>query len=186
MAQEEKTEKIETEIKLPERKGVNKKVLLFGLPLFVVQLIVVYFITANILLNKVQNHTTIANGDVTSAEAVNDSSLIDSTLYGKVELGKYIYSIDDIIVNPAGTDGKRLFLLSIAFDLAKEANKTEMKDKEVLVKDIVISTLASKSITQIGNISYRDSLRTEITDHVLKMIPDLKINKVYFSKYIIQ
>ena len=40
-------------------KGLNIKVLLFGIPIFIVQLVVVYFITANVLLNKIQtNHSS--------------------------------------------------------------------------------------------------------------------------------
>ena len=51
----------EPEKKLPEKageetkkKGFNIKILLIGLPIFIIQLVAVYFITANILISKLQ------------------------------------------------------------------------------------------------------------------------------------
>jgi len=101
-------------------------------------------------------------------------------------LGKFIYSIDDIIVNPADTDGKRLLLTSVGFDLPKIEMENELKTREAMVKDAVISTLSSKDISQLDNIAYRDTLKMEITGRLKKSIPDVTINNIYFSKYILQ
>ena len=157
----------------------NQKVIIIGLPLFIIQLVAVYFITANFLLNRVEGSTP--NGNRANIE--NKSGKEGSN---KVELGKYIFLIEDVIVNPAGTEGKKLLLASIGFDLSSEAEQKELKSKEVLVKDVIVSTLSSKSLEQLSDSSYRDKLKNEIGQKVTNLIPDLKLNAVYFSKYIIQ
>jgi len=163
--------------------GFNNKIILFGLPLFVVQLIAVYFITANILLSKM--HGAAESMEESTA---NDSISIstDSVLKPGVELCRYIYSVEDIIVNPAQTDGKRLLLATVGFDLGSEEQKTELSNKEVLVKDIIISALSGKTLPQLNDNLYKDTLKIEIKKKVMQYIPGVKLNSIYFSKYIIQ
>lgn len=168
-------------VKTQEKSGgLNMKIFAIGLPLFIVQLVAVYFITANVLLNKITENTG-PNG----AEHAASENASDSDTSAHVELGKYLYSVDDIIVNPAGTKGKELLLASVAFDLTSEENKVEMEGKDVLVKDLVISVLSSKTTFQLGNTAYRDTLRNEIQSKLADFLPDVGVNKVYFSKYII-
>ncbi|MHB1687323.1 MAG: flagellar basal body-associated FliL family protein [Ignavibacteriaceae bacterium] len=164
----------------PEKSSVNLKILLIGIPIFIIQLIAVYFITANILMKKLEGQTVAVNKDtVKSVQASN-------TQNNPVDLGKFIYSIDDIIVNPADTDGKRLLLTSVGFDLPKVEMENEMKSREAMVKDAVISTLSSKDIVKLDDTAYRDTLKMEITGKLKKLIPGVTINNVYFSKYILQ
>ncbi|MEG8945591.1 flagellar basal body-associated FliL family protein [Rosettibacter firmus] len=174
-------EQAEERVKESGSKGFNAKILLIGLPLFIIQLIAVYFITANILLPKIQSHTSsVAVDSVENGEANANDSI------KHLELGKYVYVVEDLIINPAGTDGKRLLLTSIGFDLLTDQNQKELKEKEVLVKDAVISVLSSKDMTHLSDALYRDTLRMEISQKITQLIPDVKINNVYFSKYILQ
>lgn len=174
-------EQAEERLKESGSKGFNSKILLIGLPLFIIQLIAVYFITANILLPKIQSHTSsVAVDSVENGEAGGKDSVKN------VELGKYVYVVEDLIINPAGTDGKRLLLTSIGFDLLTDQNQKVLKEKEVLVKDAVISVLSSKDMTHLSDALYRDTLRMEIAQKITQLIPDVKINNIYFSKYILQ
>ncbi len=184
MADEEKKQEQPEVITEPEpiKKSsfFNQKVILIGLPLFIIQLVAVYFITANFLLNRVEGSTP--KGTRTNTEKKDEKNNANN----KVELGKFIFLIEDVIVNPAGTEGKKLLLASIGFDLSSDIEQQELKSKEVLVKDVIVSTLSSKSLEQLSDSSYRDKLKNEIGQKVINLIPDLKLNAVYFSKYIIQ
>lgn len=104
--QEEQLDTLKPEDLKPklEKPAFNAKILIFGIPVFMVQLVVVYFVTANILMKRFESNAQVKNANVSS-----DSGQINSTNNDSaVDYGKYIYSIDDIIVNPADTDGKRL------------------------------------------------------------------------------
>lgn len=185
MAPEEKKEKeLEAAPSVPRKSnGTGKKILIIGLPLFIIQLIAVYFITANILLNRIQlNAAAPAAGEPNKEQAQNGQKDKDS----KVELGKFIYSIDDIILNPAGTDGKKFFMMSVAFDLPTDKDKKTFEEKQIMIKDAVMSVTAAKSLMQLNNIAYRDTLRSDIVKEINKVIHDVKINRVYFSKFVMQ
>lgn len=179
--EEKKEKELEAAPSIPKKSGgAGKKILIIGLPLFIVQLIAVYFITANILLNRLQLNAAAPPAGQQGASVQNAENN-----NAKVELGKFIYSMDDIILNPAGTEGKKFFMMSIAFDLGSEKDKKTFEEKQIMVKDAVISTASSKNLTQLNNIAYRDTLRSDIVKEINKVINDVKINRVYFSKFII-
>ncbi len=161
-----------------EKSSVNTKVLIIGIPVFIIQLIVIYFITANILVKKIESNT-LPNNNLKTAQVNNVKPAI-------IDLGKFIYTLDDIIINPADTDGKRLLLVSIGFDVPKVEMENDLKTRDAMIKDVVISTLSSKNIDQLDNSAYRDALKMEISSKLKKMIPEDTINNIYFSKYILQ
>jgi flagellar FliL protein len=179
--EKENTEEVENkEIEVPKKKAfsLNPKILIVGLPLFIVQLVAVYFITANILLSKV-HETGIEASETNAGNKENKKEK-------QVELGKFIFSVEDIIVNPAGTEGKRLLLASIGLDITTEEEQQILKSKEVLIKDIIISSLSSKTMAQLSNSAQKDTLKNEIAARLTNSIPNIKLNSVYLSKFIIQ
>lgn len=180
---EEKTEtKVEETSVIPEKgKGLNIKVLLFGIPIFIVQLVVVYFITANVLLNKIQ--TNHSSAEPTPAEIKKEA---EHPKANSQELGKFVYMVEDLVINPANTEGKRFLLSSLGFDVSTEQEHQELKSKEFLLKDAVISIMSSKEMARLSNIVYRDTLRAEIIKRLSVVMPKVKINTIYFSKYILQ
>lgn len=170
---------------LPEsKKGINPKIFLIGLPLFIVQLVVVYFVTANILLSKVQPKAP-ANAGHEAAEAVQEEESSEESAEAGT-MAERIFTIENIIVNPAGTQGRSLMQTSIGFELSTKEQAEELKKQDVMLKDVVISVLSSKTVPQLSNVTFKDSLKTEITKSISKKMPKMKVKNIYFSEYIIQ
>ena len=97
-----------------------------------------------------------------------------------------IFSVDDMIVNPANTNGKMLLLASLGLAVESEESKKVLEEKQVIVKDAVISVLSSKSVGQLSSSTYRDTLKTEILKNLSTQMPGSKVSNIYFSKFIIQ
>jgi len=183
---ENNTEEKVEQAAVPEekKKSLNPKVFLIGLPLFIVQLLIVYFITANILLNKMGN----AAGLNPEEEIASVNEATDSSENGEenIETGKFIFPIEDIIVNPAGTNGQRLALVSIGLDVGSEEEMTALETKNVMLKDMIISLFSSKSLTELSQPESKETLKTELAEKLKEILPDVNVNSVYFSKYILQ
>jgi len=165
----------------PKTSKFNPKVLIIGLPIFVIQLVAVYFITANVLINKTPSQ---AVGAVPKSEKKTEKAVEQKQK--QQEVGKHIASFDDIIVNPAGTNGQKLMLTSVSFDMPDEKQLQEIKDKELIVKDIIINTLSNKTLSEVSKVGYKDTLKIELANNVMNKFGKLKVNNVYFTKYIIQ
>ncbi len=175
--------KAESPVESPKKTGINPKVFIIGLPLFIMQLVVVYFITANILLNKHSANQTVAAENNNAAGVNKDGS--KSNKSQKI-FGKFIYTLEDVIVNPAGTSGQRLMLASVNIDVSSEEQLKFLKEREPIMKDVIISTISSKTLFQLGQVGFKDSLKIELTGSINKKFPDVKVNDIYFSKYIMQ
>lgn len=166
------------------------KILIIGLPIFVVQLVVVYFITANILLsgNNITTTAKIENKTNAKQEETSDKHNGESKEGSNVESSGngLIYSVEDMIVNPAQTNGKMLLLASLGLSVDNEESKKALEEKQVVVKDAIISVLSSKSVNQLSSSTYRDTLKVEILKNLSTQLPASKVNNIYFSKFIIQ
>jgi flagellar FliL protein len=168
--------------------GINFKVILIGLPLFVLQLVAVYFITANVLLSKMSSEIAQLKETAKEYEKMKAEGYKphDGSGGGPTALGKFVANFDDIIVNPANTGGQRLVVISMGIDLKSEEGMKEVKEKEVLVKDAAIGLLSSKDFAKLSNPGAKDTLKIELAKIIEQRIPKAKINTIYFSKYILQ
>ena len=170
------------EVEAP-KQFINSKIFLIGLPLFILQLVVVYFVTANILLTKIGNSS---DKETVKNEKTQPLVTVEPASKDTVELGKNVYTIDDIIINPAGTAGQRLMLISIGFDVKNGEQLKLLGDKNVMLKDMIITTLSNKSISRLSEFGYKDSLKAELAANLNNLLPSVGLNSIYFSKYIIQ
>ena len=188
---EEKTNKTPEIIKAEKKASkLNLKILIFGLPIFIVQLVVVYFVTANILLSdtgKTVNHNG-ENQEIKNPPGDSEKKSGNTEKNKASENGAsgFIYAVDDMIVNPAQTNGKMLLLASLGLAVENEEAKKTLEEKQVVVKDAIISVLSGKNVNQLGSTTYRDTIKTEILKNLSLQFPNSKINNIYFSKFIIQ
>ncbi len=160
------------------KKGFNPKVLIIGLPLFIIQLLAVYYVTANILLTKIVEQQGLV------AKNVADS--LDADLQEKKEPeGNHIYKVEELIVNPAGTAGQRILLVSLGIDVASEENIKVLEAKNLILKDMILTVLSSKTLQELSDIGSKDMLKNEIMTKINESMKGVKVNNIYFEKYVI-
>ncbi len=154
--------------------GLNPKVLLIGIPLYIVQLVAVYFVTVNFFIDvkHPEDGTELVNED--------ELAFADS-----VVTGKFIFETGDIIINPAD-GGVRLMLINLGFDVPKEEMLTEMQEKKPIINDALITLIGKKRLKELMNPKTKPKLKEEIKKMMKEKFPDIKITEVYYNKYIIQ
>jgi flagellar FliL protein len=189
MAEEKTTpEKSEAKVESGTKGGMMKKLLIYGIPAFLVQLVVIYFLTAKFVVPMTAHQvsgsspehskagTTESNGNEPDDVAKDDGDAKES----------HIYVIKDMIINPAGTNGQRYLLSTIAFNVSTEEALRDFEKKEMAVRDMLNSILTSKSMEQLIDVTQREGLRTEIAKQAKGLVNHGTVTSVYFSKYIIQ
>jgi flagellar FliL protein len=162
--------------------GVSmRKLLLFGIPVFIVQLGVVYFVITRVFAPSVSSsHDNIAaaasrgTGGKTAGEYIGWTDEMS------------IYVVKDIIVNPAGTNGTRFLLTTVGFEVSSSEARKELEAKDVQLRDMLNTILTSKDLVTLSMVEQREPLRKEIASKVAAMLQRGTLNNVYFSKFIIQ
>lgn len=94
--------------------------------------------------------------------------------------------LDEIIVNPAGTGGRR-FLSTIVGLTLKDVKSNEVVQGQMpIIRDAAITLLSSKTLDQLASIAYRDSIRQELMATVNGIMKEKPVTGVVFSTYVLQ
>lgn len=177
----EETPATETQSQQPAESSFTRKLIIFGIPAFLVQLVVVYFLTAKFVVPlAVQNSVAATPGTATAAPSEEGSP---SSADVKDD---FIFVIKDMIINPAGTNGQRYLLTTIAFNVSTEEGMKSLEKREMAVRDLLNTVLTSKTMDQLIDVSKREALRQEIFGQSKTLVNNGVLRSVYFSKYIIQ
>ena len=99
-----------------------------------------------------------------------------------------VYTIDNLVLNPAESGGTRFLLLTLAFELKDAATLEEMKTRDAELRDAVLVTVGGKTVEFLSEMSTRDSLKNELRTAAMKLFPKRKgaIKRIYFPQFVIQ
>jgi len=105
---------------------------------------------------------------------------------GAEKAAAQVYTLDNLVLNPAESGGTRFLLLSIAFETTDAALVEEMKTRDAELRDAVIVTLGSKTVEQLADMRGRETIKTELQGASLKLFKKKSALRVYFPQFVIQ
>jgi flagellar FliL protein len=112
---------------------------------------------------------------------------------GKGEHGKEsegepakLVQLENIIVNPAGSQGNRFLMTSVAFAVADEKVQKSLDDGKVELRDKVTGVLEKMTMAELTAPGARDTLKNRITTVVGEMVGPRVEVKVFLPQFVIQ
>ena len=97
-----------------------------------------------------------------------------------------VYSISNIIVNPAGTGGTRFLSVSFGFELNSPSLADEFDAKEAIVRDALITILSSKTVAQLTDVKQKEIARYQIKKRLEQLLDTKDIEGVYYTDFVLQ
>jgi len=152
-----------------------------GAGVFILQTVLVYLLIVFVLVPRMNG----AGAHDQSAAAEKSATQTESSGDSK-DAGKFVYVVKDLIINPAGTGGTRFLLTTVGVETGNEEELKSIEKKDVVVRDVLNTILAAKTVEILDDQTKREALRKEIRDSLQKSIRPEKVSQVYFSKFIIQ
>lgn len=110
----------------------------------------------------------------------NDESAPAPTEYGA------FYEVDNMIVNPAESQGSRYLMVNVGFESDAEAVLTELENKEVVVRDRVIKLLGEFTVPELTDIDRRSFLKDTLRTSVNQILTNGPVRRLYFTQYVLQ
>ncbi len=158
--------------KSKDLKGIMSKMGIFKIPILVILVSVLSVSTALVV-------TKVAQGNESSKQ---ENSAKEAK---KKKVGKFI-TLDPFTVNLAG--GQNYLQTAVALEIDSENTEleNELKDRKPQINDVIITILSSKSADVIGDEHGREKLKTEIKKSVDSLLSYGKIERVYFTTFIMQ
>jgi flagellar FliL protein len=96
------------------------------------------------------------------------------------------YSIESIVVNPAGTGGTRYLSCGVSFELADAEEVKTFEAKSVQIKDILITILSSKTVDELADIKLRNQMRRQILAIVNRFMAPSRAKAVFLTDFVLQ
>jgi flagellar FliL protein len=173
-----------TETPTPKKSGVKKLAILAGV--IVVQVIASYFLQRTLLFPTAQTaEAGIVETKPSKKGFEKESKRAESKHPKDSEMASELVMLDEIIVNPAQTAGRRFLAVTIGFEVEGE-ERNIIENRKPLIRDDLIGLLSSKTITQLADITYRDTLRAEIRSKIEEELSPLPVARVVFTGYVLQ
>jgi len=167
-----------------KKKSPLMKILLIA-GILIAQTAAAYFIQKTLFFSGPPSPKEI-HADAESEEAHGEEAEEEGGGHGKEGGGSSVAMLDEIIVNPAGTGGRRFLSTIVGLSLKDAKMEASIGDKMPLIRDAAISLLSSKSLDQLASLSYRDTLRSELQASVNGIMEKQVVKGVVFSTYVLQ
>jgi|SRR6056297_1951273 len=97
-----------------------------------------------------------------------------------------VYKMDELIVNPAGSEGQRFLVVEISIEL-NNIEHVELIDHNLQkLKHNMNEALASRTVKDLLQFSEREKLRYELKYIVNREIGENSVRNLYYTKYVMQ
>jgi len=149
-----------------QKKGGKLKLILIPM-IIIIQAVAAYYIVFNILL-KHPNHAEMPQQQKEN-----------------LAVG-FFYEINDIVVNPSGSGGRRYLVLEIGLETDEEKVVAEAESKEIWIRDAILTLLTNKTSDELMDVAARRILKKEIIGIINRKLAEGQFKNIYFKKYIIQ
>ena len=97
-----------------------------------------------------------------------------------------VYAIKDIVVNPAGTGGTRFLSVSFGFELDSPELTAAFEERELAVRDALITILSSKTVVQLTDAKEKEIARYQIKKRLEQLLNTNEITGVYYTDFVLQ
>lgn len=97
-----------------------------------------------------------------------------------------VYKMDELIVNPAGTNGQRYLVVEISMEL-EHSDHIELINQNIQrIKHNMNESLSSRTVNQLVRFEERELLRRELAVIVNREIGEHSVRNLYYTKYVMQ
>lgn len=97
-----------------------------------------------------------------------------------------LHILDNLVVNPAGSEGTRYLLVSVAIEPEDPSLVEELASLDVALRHGLLSFLGSKTVRELADISARDALVEEMKAVLSHEVGEDLIHRIYLPQYVIQ
>lgn len=94
-------------------------------------------------------------------------------------------NLPGVIVNPAGTGGRRYLMADIALEVEDEKAVEGISEREVVIRDVVVQTLSEKTVEELAALEARDALKDTLLVRVNELL-EADVTRLYFTQYVLQ
>jgi len=94
--------------------------------------------------------------------------------------------IEQLVVNPAGSEGERYLAVSLALETTSASVETELEEKRVVVQDAVLNLLSKQTVDELSDPTNRGELKKALRREVNGILGPESVKQIYFTEFVLQ
>jgi flagellar FliL protein len=99
---------------------------------------------------------------------------------------KTLHILENLVVNPAGSEGTRYLLVSVAIEPTDQGMIEDLAAMEVAFRHTLLTTFGAKTVAELSDISMRQQIVEELQDSLESLMGEGIIHRIYLPQYVIQ
>jgi flagellar FliL protein len=96
------------------------------------------------------------------------------------------FKIDNLIVNPSGSQGTRFLMVSVAVETPNAAMEALLRSREAQIRDLVITMLERQTMESLAQPGIRDTLKAQLSDTITALSGQSSRLRVFLPQFVIQ
>jgi flagellar basal body-associated protein FliL len=97
-----------------------------------------------------------------------------------------LHQIENLVVNPAGSQGLRFLVVSIAIEVGDAKASADLVARDAELRDALVSLLGQKTVPELIDVGQREALRDEIRSTVVSILGRPSVLRVYLPLFVVQ
>ena len=123
----------------------------------------------------------VAHADSSAAEG--EAAAEDSAAAGGANA---VHLLENLVLNPAGSGGSRFLLLTVAMEVGSAKSAEDFKNRDSELRDIILTSLGTKSVDELTDISQREAFKKELHTAVTARFGKKAVKSLYFPQFVVQ
>jgi flagellar FliL protein len=106
---------------------------------------------------------------------------------GEKKAGATVHMMENLVLNPAGSNGTRFLMAAVAAEVKDEKVKEEMTGRDAELRDAVLRVLGERTVDQLADMGLREGIKKEVIDSLNSRLQSkTAVKRVYFPQFVIQ
>jgi flagellar FliL protein len=97
-----------------------------------------------------------------------------------------VHHIENLVINPANTNGARFLLVTTTIVAKDEAAAAELKDRDAEIRDRIVTLLGSRTIEQLSDPATRDVLKGDLAAAIGALFKEGTVKRILLPQFVIQ
>lgn len=126
-----------------------------------------------------------ATAEAASAGDASDGEHGSAT--GEKKAGSVVHMMENLVLNPAGSNGTRFLMVAVAAEVKDDKVKEEMTGRDAEMRDAVLRFLGERTVDQLADMGLRETMKRQLVDSLnARLARKDAVKRVYFPQFVIQ
>lgn len=126
----------------------------------------------------------MGGGAAHAAEATGENA--EEGEHGAPPAATAVHQIENLVINPASTNGARFLLVTTTIVAKDEAASAELKDRDAEIRDRIVTLLGSRTIEQLSDPATRDVLKSDLAAAIGALFKEGTVKRILLPQFVIQ